>query len=39
VALSRIPESAWLAARLETARWTTESFETSSDLLVLRVKR
>ena len=32
---SRMPESDWVAARVETARETTESFETSSSRLVL----
>ena len=31
----RIPDSDWVAARVETARETTESFETSSSLFVL----
>ena len=31
----RMPESDWVAARVETARETTESFETSSSRLVL----
>ena len=30
-----MPESDWVAARVETARETTESFETSSSRLVV----
>ena len=34
-ALRRIPDSAWVAARVETARETIESLETSSSRLVV----
>ena len=37
-ALSRMPESAWVAARVETARETIESLETSWSRLVVSFK-
>jgi hypothetical protein len=37
--VSKIPDSAWVAARVETARETVESLEESSSRLVVTFKR
>jgi hypothetical protein len=37
-AVRRTPERAWVAARVDTARETTESFETRSSRLVVSFK-